>query len=44
MLYKDVIVLCSEIHAMHINEVCGQRGMFNATPYGKRSNLRAWKV
>ena len=24
MLYKEIIAVCSEIHAKHINTVCGQ--------------------
>jgi hypothetical protein len=24
MLYRDIIVVCSEIHAEHINTLCGQ--------------------
>ena len=24
MLYKEIIVVCSEIHTKHINRVCGQ--------------------
>jgi hypothetical protein len=24
MLYKEIIVICSEIHTKHINTLCGQ--------------------
>ena len=26
MLYKEIIVFCSEIHIKHINTLCGQNG------------------
>jgi len=25
MLYREIIVVCSEIHAKHINTLCGQK-------------------
>jgi hypothetical protein len=30
MLYREIIVVCSEIHKKHINTLCGQKvGMVN---------------
>jgi hypothetical protein len=26
MLYKEITVVCSEIHTKHINTLCGQNG------------------
>jgi len=28
MLYRDIIVVCSEIHIKHINTLCGQNVEF----------------
>jgi len=28
MLYREVIAVCSEIHAKHINALCGQNVAF----------------
>ena len=34
MLYKEIFALCSEIHAKHINALCGQNTEFlNVNPY-----------
>jgi len=39
MLYREIIVVCSEIHAQHINTLCGQNVEFvNVNPGGAYSN------
>jgi hypothetical protein len=36
MLYREIIAVCSEIHAKHINTLCGQNVEFvNVKPGGK---------
>jgi len=33
MLYREIIVVCSQIHTKHINKLCGQNvGFFNIIP------------
>jgi len=35
MLYREIIAVCSEIHAKHINTVCGQNvELLNVKPGG----------
>ena len=35
MLYREIIVVCSQIHTKHINTVCGQNVEFlNVKPGG----------
>jgi hypothetical protein len=39
MLYKEIIVVCSEIHTKHINTEYGQNvEFFNVKPSGMYSN------
>ena len=39
MLYREIIVVCSEIHAKHINTLCEQNVEFvNVNPGGAYSN------
>jgi hypothetical protein len=39
MLYREIIVVCSEIHTKHINTLCGQNVEFvNVKPGGTYSN------
>jgi len=39
MLYREIMVVCSEIHTKHINTVCGQNvGWCNVNPGGKYSD------
>jgi hypothetical protein len=28
MLYREIVILCSEIHTKHINTLCGQNVQF----------------
>ena len=38
MLYREIIVVCSQIHTKHINTLCGQNGEFvNVKPGGTYS-------
>jgi hypothetical protein len=33
MLYREIMAVCSEIHAKHINTLCGQNGeLLNVKP------------
>ena len=42
MLYREIIVVCSEIHTKHINTLCGQNvGFVNFNPGGTYSDHRA---
>jgi hypothetical protein len=35
MLYREIIVVCSEIHTKHINTLCGWNAeLLNVTPGG----------
>jgi hypothetical protein len=44
MLYREIIVVCSQIHPKHINTLCGQNvEFFNVKPGGKYSNHWALK-
>jgi hypothetical protein len=44
MLYREIIVVCSEIHTEHINTLCGQNvGFVNVKPGGTQSNNWALK-
>jgi hypothetical protein len=44
MLYREIIVVCSEIHTKHINTLCGQNVEFvNVKPGGTYSNHWAFK-
>jgi hypothetical protein len=39
MLYREIIAVCSQIHAKHINTVCGQNvGLLNVKCGGTYSN------
>jgi hypothetical protein len=39
MLYREIIVVCSEIHTKHINTLCGQNGeLLNVKHSGTESN------
>jgi len=39
MLYREIIVVCSEIHTKHINTLCGQNVEFvNVKPGGTYSD------
>jgi hypothetical protein len=39
MLYREIIVVCSEIHTKHINTLCGQNvGFMNVKTGGTYSN------
>jgi len=39
MLYKEIIAVCSDIHAKHINILCGQNvELLNVKPGGTYSN------
>jgi len=39
MLYKEIIVVCSEIHTEHTNTLCGQNvGFVYVKPGGTYSN------
>jgi len=39
MLYREIIAVCSEIHAEHINTLCGQNVEFvDVKPSGTDSN------
>jgi hypothetical protein len=46
MLYSEIIAVCSQIHAKHINTLCGQNVEFvNVKPGGAYSNhwaLNRW--
>jgi len=40
MLYREIIVICSEIHTKHINAACEQNVEFvNVKPGGAYNNL-----
>jgi hypothetical protein len=42
MLYREIIAVCSEIHAKHINTLCGQNvELLNVKPGGTYSDHRA---
>ncbi len=44
MLYREIIALCSEIHAKDINKLGGQKVKFvNVKPGGKYSNHWAFQ-
>jgi hypothetical protein len=44
MLYREIIAVCSEIHAEHINTLCGQNeGFVDVKPGGTYSNHWATK-
>ena len=44
MLYREIMVVCSEIHTKHINTVCGQNvELLNVKPGGTYSNHWALK-
>ena len=44
MLYREIIVVCSEIHTKHINTLRRQRvELLTVTPGGTYSEHRAWK-
>jgi len=34
MLYREIIAVCSEIHAKHINTLCGQNTEFTNVKAG----------
>jgi len=38
MLYREIIAVCSEIHARYINTLCGQNTEFNVTAGGTYSD------
>jgi len=39
MLYREIIVVCSQIHAKHINTLCGQNiELLNVKPGGTYRN------
>ena len=38
MLYREIIVVCSEIHTKHINTLCGQNVELNVKPGGTYSD------
>jgi hypothetical protein len=44
MPYREIIAVCSEIHAKHINALCGQNTEFlNVKAGGKKTiPLQAW--
>jgi len=45
MLYREIIAVCSHIHAEHTNKLCGQKvEFFNLKAGGSNSNHRALKV
>ena len=47
MLYREIIAVCSEIHAKHINTVCGQNTEFpNVTAGGTvhKVSVRLYKA
>jgi len=39
MLYREIIVVCSEIHTEHINTLWTERGIVKFKPVGTYSNL-----
>jgi len=42
MLYREIIVVCSQIHTKHINTLCEQNvGFFDVEPGGTYSDHRA---
>jgi hypothetical protein len=44
MLYREIIAVCSEIHAKHINTLCGQNAELpNVKPGRTRSNRLRFK-
>ena len=44
MLYREIMVVCSEIHIKHINAVCGQNvGFVKIKPGGAYSDHWALK-
>jgi len=44
MQYREIIVVCSEIHTKHINTLCGQNvEHMNVKPGGTYSNHRTIK-
>jgi len=44
ILYREIIVVCSEIHTKYINTLCGQNMKFvNVKPSGTNSNHWALK-
>jgi len=44
MLYKEIIIICSEIHTKHINTLCGQNvELLNINHGGAYSNHWALK-
>jgi hypothetical protein len=43
MPYREIIVVCSEIHIKHINTLCGQNVEFaSVKPGGTYKNHWAW--
>jgi hypothetical protein len=45
MLYREIIVLCSEICTKHINALCGQKvEFFNVKPSGTKVTSRLYSV
>ena len=39
MLYREIILICSQIHTKHINTLCGQNvELLNVKPGGKQDN------
>jgi len=39
MLYREIMVVCSEIHRKHINTLCGQNAdLLNVKPVGTYNN------
>jgi hypothetical protein len=42
MLYREIIAVCSEIHTIHINTLCGQNVEFvNVKPGGIYINIQS---
>ena len=40
MLYREIIVVCSEIHTEHVNTICGQDIEFLNVKSGSTHNKR----
>jgi len=39
MLYREIVAVCSQIHAKHIKTLCGQNvKLLNVKPFGIYSN------
>ena len=44
MLYREIVVVCSEIHTKSVNTVCSQKvEIFGVKSGGKHGKHRAWK-